>query len=203
MADAGAEVIDDLELTPKAEIVDSETIVMATEFKAGLNRYLSERAPKARIRSLNDAIAFNRHNHDTVMPYFRQERFERSAEMGALTDQAYLTALATSRRLAREDGIDRLLGEHDLDAIVAPTTCPPWLIDWVNGDNRSGGSACPAAVAGYPSITVPGGYVFGLPVGLSFFATAFKEAELIRLAIAFENATQARRPPPFADRAEN
>ena len=201
MADAGAEVIDDLELTPKAEIEDSETIVMMTEFKAGLNRYLSERAPKARIRSLADAIAFNQRCQETVMPYFRQERFEQSAEMGALTDAAYLKALETSRRLARDEGIDRLLGEHDLDAIVAPTTCPPWLIDWVNGDNRSGGSACTAAVAGYPSITVPGGYVFGLPVGVSFFSTAFKETELIQLAHTFENATKVRRPPTFASRA--
>ena len=135
------------------------------------------------------------------MPYFRQGRFEQSAKMGALTDAAYLKALETSRRLARDEGIDRLLGEHDLDAIVAPTTCPPWLIDWVNGDNRSGGSACTAAVAGYPSITVPGGYVFGLPVGVSFFSTAFKETELIQLAHAFENATKVRRPPTFASRA--
>ncbi len=175
---------------------------MMTELRAGLNRYLSERAPKARIRSLADAIAFNEQHQDTVMPDFRQERFERSARMGALTDADYLKALATSRRLAREEGIDRLLGEHDLNAIVAPTTCPPWLIDWVNGDNRSGASACTAAVAGYPSITVAGGYVFGLPVGVSFFSTAFEEPELIQLAYAFENATKQRRPPTFANQAE-
>ncbi len=191
---SGGVVVDNLELSPMSDIRSDETIVMSTEFKFGLNKYLSNSTQKS-IRSLADLIAFNEKNAQDVMPYFRQEILEMSEEQGNLDDPIYLNALKECRRLSQEDGIDKLLTEHQLDAIITPTTCPPWLIDWVNGDNRSGGSACPAAVAGYPSITVPAGYVFGLPVGLSFFSSAGEEAKLINMAYAFEQESKIRKIP--------
>jgi amidase len=116
---------------------------------------------------------------------------------GPLTEAAYLEALARCRQLARDDGIDATLREHRLDAIMAPSGGPAWLTDWVTGDHYGGGSSSPAAVAGYPNITVPAGYLFGLPVGVSFFAGPYQEPALIRIAYAFEQATQVRRPPAF------
>ncbi len=190
---AGGEVVDNLELTPTSDIRSDETIVMSTEFKSGLNKYLSNTTHPT--CSLADVIAFNEINVQNVMPYFRQEILKMSETRGDPDNPVYLDALKECRRLSREDGIDKLLTEHQLDAIIAPTTCPPWLIDWVNGDNRSGGSACPAAVAGYPSLTVPAGYVFGLPIGLSFFSSAGEEAKLINMAYAFEQETKIREYP--------
>ena len=131
------------------------------------------------------------------MPYFGQEIFVKAQAKGPLTDEAYVKALETNHRLARDEGIDATLRKHQLDAIVAPSGGPAWLTDWVNGDGHGGGSSSPAAVAGYPSITVPAGYIFGLPVGLSFFSTAYQEPMLIKLAFAFEQATSIRRPPQF------
>lgn len=136
------------------------------------------------------------------MPFFDQEIMLLAQEKGPLTDEAYLNALAASKRLAGAEGIDRSLAEQRLDAIVAPTTGPAWLIDLVNGDHYGGSCTTPAAVAGYPHITVPAGFVFGLPVGLSFFAGAWSEPTLIRLAYAFEQATQAHRPPAFLPTAD-
>jgi len=192
---AGGTVIDDLELSTMAEIRPHESIVMSTELKAGLNKYLSERTTQDTVCSLAEVIAFNEKNSVEVMPYFQQELLELSQSRNGLDDPDYLDALSKSRRLARDDGIDRLTSQHRLDAIIAPTTCPPWLIDWVGGDNRSGGSACIAAVAGYPGVTVPAGYVFGLPVGLSFFSTANSEVKLLKFAHAFEKSTQVRSAP--------
>jgi len=198
---AGGEVVDDLTLVTMADIRPHEGIVMSTEFKAGLDKYLSGTAQET-VRSLADVIAFNEQNSDQVMPYFRQELHEAAQARGGLSDPDYLAALDESRRLARDAGIDSLLGEHQLDAIVTPTTCPPWLIDWVDGDNRSGASACAAAVAGYPSVTVPAGYVFGLPVGLSFFSTADTDANLLKLAYAFEQKTRVRVAPELREHAD-
>ena len=137
------------------------------------------------------------------MPYFPQDLFQAAAARGGLDDPDYLEARQTCLRLTRTDGIDKALSDHRLDAIVAPTTCAPWLIDWVNGDNRSGSSAYLAAISGYPSITVPAGYLFGLPVGVSFIASAWQEPALIRLAYAFEQATQVRRPPTYRASTES
>jgi amidase len=198
LSGCGAQVIDGLELTPTDRIKPSELEVLATEFKHGLNRYLAALGPEAPLSSLAELIDYNRAQAERVMPYFQQELLERAASMGPLDNQEYREALAESRHLSRQAGIDALCLEHNLEAIVAPTMGPPWLIDPVNGDHRRGGSACPAAVAGYPSVSLPAGYLHGLPVGLSFFSTAFRDAALLRLAHAFERSTRIRRPPSFA-----
>jgi amidase len=149
-----------------------------------------------------DVIAFDEAHADLVMPYFGQERMLRAQAKGPLTEETYLNALATSKRLAGAEGIDKALAAQQLDAIVAPTTGPAWLIDLVNGDHYGGSCTTPAAVAGYPHITVPAGFVFGLPIGLSFFAGAWSEPALLCLAYAFEQATQARRAPQFLPTAQ-
>jgi amidase len=193
----GAEIIDDVPLPTREEIRPNERLAMLYEFKADLNAYLHRRGATAPVCTLRDIIAFNAANADRVMPYFPQDQFELADKKGALDDPAYIKARAATQQLAGTQGIDAALQMHNLDAIVAPTSCAPWLIDWVNGDNRTGGSSTPAAAAGYPSITVPAGYLHGLPIGLSLFAGAYQEAVLIRLAHAFELATQIRRPPTF------
>jgi amidase len=131
------------------------------------------------------------------MPYFAQEIFEDADTLGGLDSPAYLEAKETARRLSRDQGIDALMDEHSLDAIVSPTTRPAWKIDLVNRDVSSAGSSGPAAIAGYPSITVPNGYVFGLPVGILFFGRAWSEDVLIRIAYAYEQATMHRRAAPL------
>lgn len=198
----GAVLVDPADIETAGDFDESEFEVLLYEFKAGLNRYLADLGPDAPVRSLKDAIEFNDKNRDRVMPYFGQEIFLMAQEKGPLTDTKYKKALEQNRRLSGKQGIDATLAKHKLDAIVAPTGGPPWLIDLVNGDSYTGGSSSPAAVSGYPSITVPAGYVFGLPVGLSFIGAAWSEPKLIRLAYAFEQATKARRPPrllPTAD----
>jgi amidase len=197
MREAGAEIIDPTPLVLPGEIGDGETEVLLYEFKADLNAYLAERRPDAQVRSLADIIAFNEEHAGEVMPYFGQELMIMAEARGPLTDEAYVKALAANRRLAREEGIDGALRTHNVDAIVAPSGGPAWLIDDVSGDHHRGGSSSPAAVAGCPSITVPAGYVWGLPVGISFIAGAFAEPTLLRVAYAFEQLTQARRPPRF------
>ncbi|MDA1099144.1 MAG: amidase [Proteobacteria bacterium] len=199
MREAGATIVEDLELTSVEDIRPSELQVMMTEFKAGLNDYLADVESELPVHSITDLIAFNIENQAVAMPYFGQDIIEKSERMGPPTGPGYLDALATSKRLSQTEGIDKLVSEHNLDALVAPTTCAPWLIDWINGDNRTGGSACLAAVSGYPSITVPAGYVFGLPIGLSFFSTAFLETRLGALANAFQQQRPVRTPPTFAD----
>ena len=131
------------------------------------------------------------------MPYFGQDLFVQAEAKGPLTSKEYLDALDTDHRLARTEGIDALMAKHNLDAIVAPTGGPAWPIDLINGDHDTGGSSGPAAIAGYPNITVPMGFVFGLPVGISFFGRAWSEAMLIKLAYAFEQATKHRKLPRF------
>jgi amidase len=191
---AGAMVIDPIELPSSDEIRPAERLVMETEFKSGLQAYLA--ATDAAIRDLGDIVAFNRDHAAAVMPHFGQEIFESALGRGGLDQPAYRDALATCRRLARAEGIDAALARDRLDAIIAPTATPAWLIDWLCGDNRRGGGAsCPSAVAGYPHITVPMGRVEHLPVGLSFFAGAFAESRLIRMAFAFEQRTHHHRPP--------
>ena len=136
------------------------------------------------------------------MPWFGQELFEQAEAKGPLSDQAYLDALAKCRRLSRQDGIDAVLAEKKLDALVAPSNAPAWLTDYVRGDHYGGGSSTPAAVAGYPTITVPTGFVYGLPIGITFYGAAWSEPKLLSIAYAYEQATQARRAPRFLPTVE-
>jgi amidase len=192
----GAIVVDPADITTAGQFDDSEFAVLLYEFKADLNRYLPAWMPGGGPKTLADLIAFNEHNRDREMPYFGQEIFVQAQAKGPLTDQDYVRALDKNHLLARTQGIDAVMAEHHLDALIAPTGGPPALIDLVNGDPGGGGSfSSPAAVAGYPHVTVPMGYVAGLPVGLSFVGRPWSEATLIKLAYAYERDTKARRPP--------
>lgn len=172
--------------------------VLDFEFKAGINAYLESLGPAARMKSLEDLIRFNEEHRDREMPFFGQERFLTSQARGPLTDPAYIEAVTTIQRFTRDEGIDALVGQHQLDAIVAPTSGPAWLTDHILGDRLDGGfSAGPAAIAGYPDITVPMGFVSGLPVGVSFFGPAWSEPKLLAIAYSYEQATKHRKPPEF------
>ncbi len=197
MRDAGAVIVDPANITTEGQFDDSEYEVLLYEFKADLNVYLAGLGPNVTARTLADLIAFNERHADDEMPYFGQEIFVAAQEKGPLTDKSYLDALKKNRRLTREEGIDAALRKDQLDVLVAPTGGPAWSIDLVNGDHFLGSSSSPAAVAGYPNVTVPAGFVHGLPVGISFFSTAYSEPTLIKLAFAFEQATQHRRAPEF------
>ncbi|MCG6190901.1 amidase [Maribellus maritimus] len=170
--------------------------VLLYEFKADLNKYLQGHS-NAKPKSLADLIKFNSENAAKEMPWFEQEIFEEAEKKGDLNEKEYLDALEESKSLAGKEGIDAELKKHSLDAIVAPTNGPSWTIDWVNGDHFGGGSSSPAAISGYPNITVPAGYVHGLPIGVSFFAEAWSEPKLLKLAYAFEQATKHRKAPEF------
>jgi amidase len=193
----GADVLDLAAPLPDDEIGEYEIEVLLYEFKADLDAYLAGLGAGAPVKSMADVIAFDEAHADQVMLYFGQERMLQAQAKGPLTEETYLNALAASKRLAGAEGIDKALAAQQLAVIVAPTTGPAWPIDLVNGDHSIGSCTTPAAVAGYPHITVPAGQVFGLPVGLSFFAGAWSEPTLLRLAYAFEQATQARRAPSF------
>jgi amidase len=198
MSSQGAELIDPAEIETAGKFEKSEIEVLLYEFKANLNAYLSALGPQARVHSMQDIIDFNTQNKEHTMPFFGQERMLLAQAKGPLTQKRYLNALERNRRLARAEGIDATLHKHNLDAIVAPTGGPAWLTDLVNGDLYTGpDTSSPPAVAGYPHITVPAGYIFGLPVGLSFIGGAWQEPRLIRLAYAFEQASQVRHPPQF------
>jgi amidase len=174
------------------------SLVLDYEFKANINKYLSSLGPNARRKCLADLIAFNEANRDREMSFFGHERFLTSEARGPLTDPEYVRAVTTIQRMTREEGIDALVREHRLDAIVAPTTGPAWLTDHVLGDRFDGGfSAGPAAIAGYPDITIPMGFISGLPVGVSFFGPAWSEPKLLAIAYSYEQATKHRKPPEF------
>jgi amidase len=193
----GAELIDPADPGSIGEMGAPEWVVLLYEFKADLNAYLSRLGPEAPVRSLEEVIEFNERESARQMPWFGQEILLLAQEKGPLTERPYLDALATARSLAREQGIDEIMDRHQLDALVAPTGGPAWVTDLVNGDHFAGSSSEPAAIAGYPSICVPGGFVHGLPVGLSFFGRAWSEPSLRRISYAFEQATRHRRAPTF------
>ena len=196
MKQQGAEIIDPADLpSSDREMGEAEGIVLSYEFKTDLNAYLAGLGATARVKTLADVIAFNEQNRDREMPWFGQETFLKAQARGPLTDQIYLDALAKSKKLSREQGIDAVVAQHQLDAIIAPTAGPSWLTDWVNGDCDTGGCSTPAAVAGYPHVTVPAGYAHGLPIGLSFFGPAWSEAKLLKLAYAYEQASKLRKEP--------
>jgi len=198
----GAEIIDPADVPHRKELFDPEYQILLYEFKADLNAYLASLGPDAPVKTLEEAIAFNEENRERSMPYFGQEIFIEAQEKGPLTTPEYLEALETCRRLSRKEGLDAVLDEHRLDALVAPTGAPAWTTDLVNGDHFLGGSSTVAAVSGYPSLTVPMGLTFGLPVGMSFMGRAWSEVRLLGLAYAFEQATKHRRPPLFLPTAE-
>jgi amidase len=193
----GAELIDPANLPSHGKYDDDEQDVLLYEFKSDLNSYLAQR-PGLRVRSLADLIAFNRQHRREEMIYFEQELFEKAQAKGPLTEQAYLDARARCVRLSQAEGIDAVVRKSKLHAIVAPTAGPAPLTDLVLGDPNWPGCTTPPAVAGYPHITVPAGFVQGLPVGISFFGPAWSEPVLLKLAYAFEQAAQARRQPSFA-----
>ena len=193
----GAIVVDPADIPHAGEYDAAELDVLLYELKADLNSYLASLGPAAPVRTLADVIAFNEREREREMPYFGQELFVQAEAKGPLTSGAYRKALATCTRLARVQGLDAILAKHRLDAIVAPTGNPAWPTDLVNGDHFTGSSSTPAAVARYPSVSVPMGYASGLPVNLSFIGPAWSEPTLVRLAYAFEQVTMHRKAPQF------
>ena len=191
----GAVVVEGVELEGANEIGALDTQVMLYEFKHDLNQYLALAGPRAPVRTLSDIISFNERHAEQVMPHFEQEYFYAAQEKGGLHEEEYLDALARVKHMTGPDGIDKALSRYRLDALVARTIGPAWKIDHVNGDNRSPCASTWAALSGYPSISVPAGYVDELPVGLLFFAEAYSEKKLIDYGYAFEQATMARRAP--------
>jgi len=198
MHELGAELVDPADIPHTDELEDPELEVFLYEFKADLEAYLGSLGPSQPHRTLADLIAFNVEHADVEMPFFGQELFEKAAEKGPLTEHAYLEALEICRRLSRTEGINAVMDERRLDALVAPSNAPAWRTDYANGDHYVGGNSTPAAVAGYPNVTVPMGFAFDLPIGISFMGRAWSEGTLIRLASAFEQATRHRRPPDVA-----
>ena len=193
----GAIIVDPANIETAGKFDDSEFDVLLYEFKADLNAYLASLGASARVKTLQDIIAFNEQHKAEEMPWFGQEIMIQAQAKGPLTEKKYRDALAKDRRMSRTEGIDATMTKYRLDAIVAPTGGPAWVTDLVNGDHFSGASSTPAAVAGYPNINVPAGFVHELPVGISFFGRAFSEAALIRIAYAYEQATKHRRAPKF------
>jgi amidase len=193
----GAVLVDPVEIDSIGKFDKSEVEVLEYEFKADLNAYLAGAGGKVPVHSLKEIIEFNERNREKEMPFFGQDIMVRAEAKGPLTEQAYLNALENNHRLTRAEGIDAAMDKHQLDALVAPTAGPSWLTDHITGDHDTGGSSSLAAVAGYPNINVPAGFIFGMPVGISFFGRAWSEPVLIKIAYAFEQATRLRKAPRF------
>jgi amidase len=198
MKEKGATLVETTEL-PKADAFSSaESTLFQYEMKAGLNAYFARLGPKSPMRTVQDVVAFNEMHADRELRYFGQDTFIKMAARGPLSSYEYLEALAKCRRITRTEGIDAVMDKLKLDAIVAPCGGPAWVTDLLAGDRYMGGDIISvAAVAGYPSVTVPAGFWFGLPLGLGFIGRAWSEGKLFKLAHAFEKATQIRQPPRF------
>ncbi|MBE0526995.1 MAG: amidase, partial [Candidatus Thorarchaeota archaeon] len=197
-----AEIVDPTEIPTTKELWDPEYLVLIYEFKETLNKYLKGLGPDAPVKSLEEVIAFNEANREKTMPIFGQDIMIKAQEKGSLKSKEYLDALEKCKELAKTEGLDKVLKENNLDALIAPSGGPAWLTDHVVGDHSSGGSSSLAAVSGYSSITVPAGYIHGLPVGISFIGGPFQEPKLIRIAYSFEQATKIRVPPQFKPSVE-
>ena len=197
MKQLGAVIVDPADLPNFNKFGKTESEVLYYEFKADLNKYLA--GANAKVKTMADVIKFNEENKERVLQYFGQERMLKAQESGGLRDKKYRDALAKNLLLTRKNGIDAAVKKYKLDALIVPSGGPSWMVDMVNGDalNWDMESTSPAAVAGYPHITVPAGYISGLPVGISFFAKAWQEPTLIKLAFAFEQAAKIRKPPEF------
>lgn len=190
----GAVIVDDLSFDNKNEWSGAEFEVLLYEFKHGLKDYLKNTSPEL-PKSLSDIIKFNKQHADIEMPYFGQELMLMAQNKGDLTEKAYIDALKAAKNGTQAKGIDKLLAEHQLDLLIAPTTGPAWKIDNITGDHYLGAASSAAAISGYPHITVPMGYVHGLPVGISFFSGKLQEDVLIEAAYSYEQATQHRVAP--------
>lgn len=197
MKQNGAVIVDPVEFKTLGQWGEAETTVLEYELKADMKKYLDTLGPDSKMHTLADLIRFNDEHKKEEMPYFGQELFLAAEAKGPLTDRKYIDARAKCVRLTRREGIHAVMTKHNLDALVAPTDAPAWMTDLVDGDHFLGGSSSAAAVAGYPDITVPAGFVFGLPIGISFFGRAWSESKLIKIAYAYEQATNVRKPPKF------
>jgi amidase len=202
MKDQGAVIVDPAKIETLKQMGRGEFTVLLYEFKADLNAYLASLGTKAPVHTLKAIIEFNKKHVREEMPYFGQDIFIKAEAKGPLSSPEYQKALAKCRTLSRDKGIDATMENYKLDALVAPTGSPAWTTDLVDGDHDTGGSSGPAAIAGYPHVTVPAGYVFGLPVGISFFGRAWSEPTLIKLAYSFEQATKFRKSPKFLATAD-
>ncbi|HEX6626621.1 MAG TPA: amidase [Gemmatimonadaceae bacterium] len=197
MKSRGAVIVDPADIGNVNKIAENEFDVLLYEFKTDLNAYLASLGPTAPVKSLQEIIDFNEKHKDQEMPWFGQEILIQSQAKGPLTEKKYLDELAGNLKLARADGIDATMDKYNLDALIAPAGGPAWVTDLLTGDHFSEGNSGPAAIAGYPNISVPVGFAHGLPMGISFFGRAWSEATLIKIAYAFEQATKQRRPPKF------
>ena len=195
---AGAVIVDPADIESFGKFDETELLVLMYELKADLNAYLAQR-PGKEVRTLGDLIRFNDVEKAREMPYFGQDLFIKAEDKGPLTDKEYVAAITANHTLARQQGIDAIMDKNHLDALVAPTGGPAWLTDLVNGDHAAGGSSNAAAVAGYPNINVPAGFISDLPVGVSFFGRAWSEATLLKIAHGFEQLTKVRKPPRFLE----
>jgi len=197
MKKEGAIIIDPVKIETNGKYNDDEFEVLLYDYKEDLNRYLKHAGCK--VKNIGELIEFNKREKHKIMPWFQQDILEKAQGKGPLTDKKYIDALVKCREYSREKGIDLTLKKHNLKAIIAPTGGPSWKIDLINGDHYSGGSSQAAAVSGYPHITVPAGFVFGLPVGISFLGGNFSDPDLIGLAYAFEQSSRVRREPEYSD----
>ena len=197
MKRGGAVIVDPSDIPTAGKFDDSEFDVLLYEFKADLNKYLASLGPNAPVKSLADIIAFNEQHQDKEMPWFGQDIMIKAEAKGPLTEKKYLEALAQDLEMSRAKGIDAVMNEQKLDALIAPTGGPGWTTDLLNGDHYTGGYSTPSAVAGYPNINVPIGFISNLPIGLSIFGRQWSEPTLLKIAYAYEQATRMRRTPKF------